>query len=98
MGDDSELFWVCLGEYAGAWRARPFLRYCTARHAKSEEQLAYRTYVTAGLSGIAKCLGGGDWPQWLDVVRPTAKREERSGREIADSVLSRLEMLGGERG
>lgn len=75
-----------MGEYAGVKRARPFLRYCLARHEREDEERSWRVYMSdqAALTPQNKFIK----KPWREIVGSARKPvDRRSAEEIVADVV-----------
>lgn len=87
--DDPELLWLCMGEYTGPRRARPFARYLSARQRREAEGAAYRVYLTESIRLAVQSRYIAT--PYLELVRGAAEpADTRSGDEIAADVIDKL--------
>lgn len=80
-----------MGEYAGVKRARPFLRYCQARHEREDEERSWRVYMSdqAALTPQNKFIK----KSWREIVGSARKPvDRRSAEEIAEEVLAKAKI------
>lgn len=80
-----------MGEYAGVKRARPFLRYCQARHEREDEERSWRVYMSdqAALTPQNKFIK----KSWRDIVGSARKPvDRRSAEEIAEEVMAKAKI------
>lgn len=80
-----------MGEYAGVKRARPFLRYCLARHEREDEERSWRVYMSdqAALTPQNKFIK----KPWREIVGSARKPvDRRSAEEIAEEVLAKAKI------
>lgn len=80
-----------MGEYAGVKRARPFLRYCQARHEREDEERSWRVYMSdqAALTPQNKFIK----KPWREIVGSARKPvDRRSAEEIAEEVLAKAKI------
>lgn len=80
-----------MGEYAGVKRARPFLRYCQARHEREDEERSWRVYMStqAALTPQHKFIK----QPWREIVCSARKPvDRRSAEEIAEEVLAKAKI------
>lgn len=80
-----------MGEYAGVKRARPFLRYCQARHEREDEERSWRVYMSdqAALTPQNKFIK----KPWREIVGSARKPvDRRSAEEIAEEVMAKAKI------
>ena len=80
-----------MGEYAGVKRARPFLRYCQARHEREDEERSWRVYMSdqAALTPQYKFIK----KSWREIVGSARKPvDRRSAEEIAEEVMAKAKI------
>ena len=80
-----------MGEYAGVKRARPFLRYCQARHEREDEERSWRVYMSdqAALTPQNKFIK----KSWREIVGSARKPvDRRSAEEIAEEVMDKAKI------
>lgn len=80
-----------MGEYAGVKRARPFLRYCLARHEREDEERSWRVYMSdqAALTPQNKFIK----KPWREIVGSARKPvDRRSAEEIAEEVMAKAKI------
>lgn len=80
-----------MGEYAGVKRARPFLRYCQARHEREDEERSWRVYMSdqAALTPQNKFIK----KSWREIVGSARKPVgRRSAEEIAEEVMAKAKI------
>jgi hypothetical protein len=80
-----------MGEYAGVKRARPFLRYCQARHEREDEERSWRVYMSdqAALTPQNKFIK----KSWREIVGSARKPvDRRSAEEIAEEVMAKAKI------
>lgn len=63
------------------------MRYAAAEILADLKETAYRTYVTDALSALIKSQGGSINARWIDIVSVPAKKDDRSGDEIAFDII-----------
>lgn len=86
--DDDSVIHICLGEYVGVPRVRPFCRYLRARYNAIKREHKFQVYVTeqVRLSGEGKYL-----PYTFESLLEPAQEQE-SGDEIALRVIQKIGM------
>ena len=80
-----------MGEYAGVKRARPFLRYCQARHEREDEERSWRVYMSdqAALTPQNKFIK----KPWREIVGSARKPvDRRSAEEVAEEVMAKAKI------
>lgn len=80
-----------MGEYAGVKRARPFLRYCQARHEREDEERSWRVYMSdqAALTPQNKFIK----KSWREIVGSARKPvDRRTAEEIAEEVMAKAKI------
>ena len=86
--DSDDVVHLCLGEYVGVPRVRPFCRYLRARYNAIKREHKFQVYVTeqVRLSGEGKYL-----PYTFESLLEPAQEQE-SGDEIALRVIQKIGM------